>query len=165
MGIREIINRNQSLTIVAAGILVLGAGWMVVGQARAIFSPPLFDEAYYSTDDGKTWFLDKKMKMPPFETGQGTAVGAEVYREAGKEYVAFLHRYTAETKSAIEAYERDKAANVQPKRMDLVMGADISGKEVKKPGSPNWVSFTSPEGRVITTAVARDGGTAEKVEP
>src|SRR5688572_12583041 len=90
--------------------------------------------AFFSVDDGKTWFTDDAAKLPPFTVDGKTAVRAYVFTCAdGKPFVGFLERYTAEGKKGQEALAMPGGKNT------MAMLDQATGLEIKKPGQTVWV--------------------------
>jgi hypothetical protein len=162
MGIREFLNTRSHFVAGAMGAVILTAGWFTYREASREFSRPTFSEAFFTTDDGRTLFTDDKHLLPPFEYEGKTAVRAAVFEEDGKRVVKYLERFTAETQQAVAAYERDKAAGRPPQQAGLVMGAETSGREVKRPGQDKWFAANSREGRRIIDLTGSD---AVRIEP
>ncbi len=138
MGIRETLNKNPGLTTGAtAGIIILALVFIIY-QINGGGTPGIATEAFYTIDDGKTWFADDVNKVPPFDKDGKQASRVYVYKCAdGKEFVSHLERYTAEGKKAMEASM--KADGGSPILMEDVM---MNGLEVKEPGTDavkGWV--------------------------
>ena len=78
MGIRESLNKNPKLTTgVALGVAVLAVGAMALrlsGRGAGAVAP-----AFYTVDDGATWFEDDGEKLPPFQHEGKEAVRAHVF--------------------------------------------------------------------------------------
>jgi hypothetical protein len=120
---------------------------------------------FYSTDDGKTWFVDESTRIPPFMKDGKEAVRAHVYRtKDGTEFVGFLERYSPAGKKML-----DTAA---ARASDPLMVTDNSlaaaeATEWKKPGSTAWVSANDPRVGTVTTVVSPKGAgdTVQPVSP
>ena len=106
------------------------------GQPRAAPTP----RAFFTTDDGFTWFADEVNKVPPFNKRGKAAVRAIVSScGGGKPFVNHLERYEAERRSRLDAYYAE--GGLGP------MGA--SGLEVKRPGEKEWVKYNDPRAAAI----------------
>jgi hypothetical protein len=150
MGLRESLNQQNPKIVlgVTAAIIVIvvmlyfifeGGGSAVVGAE----SP----KAFFSSDDGKTWFADDANKLPPFDTGGKETLRAYVYRCGdGKEFVAFLERFTPQGKARRQA-ARDARADGEKAAPPLL--DQSNGLEVKMPGNPTWVSESDPRAEAI----------------
>ncbi|WP_428939559.1 hypothetical protein [Fontivita pretiosa] len=153
MGIRETLNQNPAFTTGATALIILVALGIIVyqlvggGDNTAEFTA---GKAYFTIDDGKTWFADDASKLPPFEHQGKPAYLAFVYTyDGGKtKFVAYLQRYTPEAKKRIEEARAKGPAG------ELASVEALSGIEVKLPGTgddpKNWVKRTDPAAAKIT---------------
>jgi len=158
MSIREKINQKQSLAIIgAATIVILSLSfivWHAVWRGPTI-SPPV-TKAFYSDDDGVTWFVDETTRLAPFDHNGKQAVRAEVFRcKAGKAFVGYLERYSDAAKARIIA-----AGAPQPG--SAAGGMSREPMEVKKPGQTKWVALggsasSSKEYIAVTTQSCPEG--------
>jgi hypothetical protein len=140
MGIRETINRNPK---VAAGV---GAGLIALTVVFVLFQlldlngasgvPSADEHAFFSVDDGKTWFVGDVKTLAPFDHGGKQAVRAYVYECDGQRFVGFLERYTDEGKRARQQV-LDAAKTGRPDGR-LVYISSMTGRELKRPGDKNW---------------------------
>lgn len=139
MGIRESLNQNpQVVTGVTVGVIVLTLAVIVYQVA---FSGPggeggprPTNEAFYTSDDGKTWFEDSRDKVLPFQKDGKPAVRARVFScDGGKtRFVGFLERHTEQTRKNYEQMKNDPSAH-------HALGPMLSqGIEVKRPGDKEW---------------------------
>jgi hypothetical protein len=137
VGIRQTINENPAIGAgIGIGIVVIAIGiivWQFMGSSRTqvLTGPVTGDQAYYSDDDGKTFFADDMKKLTPFPHAGKEAVRAQVYRcSKGDPFVGYLERHTELAK--------------QQKGMAMEMGnrpsfTEHAVFEVKKPGKNPWV--------------------------
>lgn len=143
LGVRERINDNRGITSVIVGIIVLCA--LALGL-RGACSPygdagGGFQRAFFSIDDGQTWFPDDASKIPPIEHEGKTAYRVKVFKcPDGKEFVSHLERYNPDAKKRIEAVVRDGSAKSGGAMIpDMELGRAL---EVKKPGEKKWIRWT-----------------------
>ena len=110
--------------------------------------------AFFSVDDGRTYFSDRSDKLPPFDHGGKTAYGAVVFRCAeGKPFVAFLLKYEP---ADIQQLETRMKRSEPPNLILSELGALA---EVRKPGGSLWISLKSdPRGYVRIAKPACPGG-------
>jgi hypothetical protein len=115
--------------------------------------------AYFSDDDGKTWFIDDAANVPPFAHNGKTAYRALLYRcPEGKPFVQRLESFTDEAKSKIEA---DIAAGKPPLTAEYRYLAH--GMMIKRPGKTEWVELKEgdPESQIkwgeVMSATCPDG--------
>lgn len=134
MSLRENI---QSRPVVAGAL----AGALIIIAAMVIFHETLgqphrsvrwMNSAFYSDDDGKTWFIDDIGRIPPFDHNGKTAVRAVVFCSgAGKQFVAYLEKFSDAQQTEIEA---GIAAHPEEKSYWL-----NSRMLVKRPGDSAWL--------------------------
>jgi len=158
MGVRETIQQKPALMASFAAVsLLLGAAalyFQTVGKPHV--SVRLLNAAFYSDDDGNTWFIDDASKLPPFDHNGKPAVRAAIYRyDDDKKFVAYLEKFSdaqlAQVQAAIAAHPEETAHWMQ------------SPMEVKKPGDRKWIPPPSekPQGALaygkIIMPTAPDG--------
>ena len=157
MGIRETLNEHPraSMTIVLGLVLLLMGflAWSLRGgeseqEVSAVAS------AYYSTDDGQSWFVDDRAKIPPFEHQGKPAYRAYVFKcgESGKPFVAYLERFAEPART--ELANRNRGA---PSRGAGGGAALNDAIEVKQPGAGEWVKLTSAGGARAVAPRCADG--------
>lgn len=157
MGIRETLNKNPAITTgVTAGIVVLAIGviiWQLWGGSAPLASGGTA-KAYFSDDDGATYFADATTKVPPFDHNGKQAVRALVFQcGTGQPFVGMLQRYTKEAKAKLEKAQASKPG-------DIVMeDIEITGLEIKKPktGDAAWVKQTDPKAGAVNRVTCPDG--------
>jgi hypothetical protein len=164
VGIRETLNRNPGITTgVTAGIIVIALiiiGWQLTSSG----GPKIPSEAYYTIDDGATWFADDIQKIPPFDKDGKPAYRAHVFKcSDGKEFVSHLERYTPEAKKKLEE-ARAKGDQADPAVYEEVT---ITGIEVKKPGTGDtgWVKQSDYEKAAKIASPVCPDGTTNGIEP
>lgn len=139
MGIREKLEQRGPLVGIGAAVVLVGSVVAIIVQARNLQSFNAGD-AYFSTDDGQTFFVDTGAKLPPFEVDGKQAVKAHVFMCGGKRVVGYLSRYTPETLKAIEDAKAARDQGKPPPNVHLLAGMGTTGLEVKRPGPNNpWV--------------------------
>jgi hypothetical protein len=165
MGIREKINETRVAPLFGAGALLAAIAITVI-----YFWPTgphvHYTQAFYSDDDGQTYYEDSLYKFAPFDHNGKTAVLATVYEDAhNTKFVAYLLRYTPDALKKLQKTYADvsatgTSAQVQQTVIDLMETPAISigGTEIKLPGASNqWV----PHGRMMVPAFRMpDGGDA-----
>jgi len=155
VGIRETLNRNPAVTTGATIALIVIAVVVIVWQlmpARGGSAGPT--KAYYSVDDGKTWFADDYYCIPPYQHDGKEAVRAHVYQVGeGKAFVGWLEKYKDDVKPKLEKALAGKRQGPLPAEF-----MDDSNRMIKKPGAANkWQvadfqimsslrNFQTPEG-------------------
>jgi hypothetical protein len=170
IGIRETLNRHPKVVLSVIGVIVLATvGFTVQAQRPPGLNPPKY--AYFSDDDGKTFFKDSATRVPPFDRGGKQAVAAYVFKGAdGKLFVAYLER-------AISAAAREKIqharAEIQKRAAQQAVPMPDSdlmelisrNLEVKRPGDKAWVAQRDPRAGEVMFVSGADGNPAEPVGP
>ncbi len=180
MGIRQSINENPAITTgVTAGIILLAIIFMVYygcskGGTTGSTVPGL-NNAFFSTDDGKTWFVDDATNIPPYAVSKAgpnagkTAVRAQVFKCGdGQPFVAHLEKYSEEDKKKLqEAMAKANGKGAALPLMYMSMGSQMM---VKKPGDANWVKLQQGQIDKYTAVMqpkCKDGSTTgqQRVNP
>jgi hypothetical protein len=148
---RDSINRRPGLTLVLAAVLVIGGGfaagwqWMKgagAGSGRATYA----SRSWYTSDDGRSAFVDEAGKLVPFERD-----GKTIYRcylwtcDGGKtRFVAHLERIKPDVLAALKSAGRTRA--------DL-LETPPGSIQVKRPqtGDTGWCDIADPRAEQITT--------------
>jgi len=168
VGIRETLNQNPRITTAVTGGVVLIALIFIIYQLVGGSGVKIPTKAYYTDDDGATWFADDIQKVPPFDHNGKQAVRVYLFKCAdGKPFVAYLERFTPEAKQKVEQV-REQMKNGDkntpppgPQYEELMM----TGVEVKKPGDKQWVrQMDSQRASTITSVTCPDGKT-DTLEP
>ena len=155
MGLREWLNDHRGTTtgIVIAGVLVAIALVVIQVRANRHVYPTKLPDAFFSVDDGKTFFTAGMENIAPFDYGGREAVHAYVFECNGNRFVGYLERYTPEVRKAMLGGKHTAEM-------------EMYGRELKKPGSTTWVKSgdITVEAK-ITDVHCPDGRRAEPVEP
>ena len=135
-------HRNIVLGAGAAAMLLVGAlAWQLMGSGSTGGGGSSPGQAFYTTDDGATYFAAPADLIPPADWNGKTAVKALVFQCGGKKLVGYMERFTPEAKSALAAARGAKAGDPATASAAQALG---SGVEVKRPGAGNkWVSRRS----------------------
>lgn len=130
------LNRHRLISTVLALLAIAGAAVYLTWYfwPEPDHSPPIF--AWYTVDDGKSWFQDDAERIPPFEHDGKQAVRVHLFTcDGGKtRFVGYLQKLPEEV---LKKY-RDKG--IDPSKVDDDELAADSGWLVKRPGDPEWVS-------------------------
>jgi hypothetical protein len=158
MGIRTQINGRPFLGYVCVGALFVFAVTMTL-WSRANSHPRivLSDKAYYSADDGKTWFLDSVTKPTPFLLPDGReAVLAHVFSWNGRDlFIGYLERDDGgdgRVKPTAQA-----GASFSP--------GQLGNRFIKRPGDKQWIQMISSDGIKIMNIRGSDGTEATQMQP
>ncbi len=149
MGIRETINEKRAIV---TGVAIGATGLAVVFCCFQLLSPrdpssKAATSAYFSDDDGATFFTDSSDRIPPFDHGGKQAVAAFVFRcKSGPPFIGYLQRYTQ--KGAQELQAQHGTADLQPGQTEV--SAPLKGEN-------SWVKSNSKAAAAITEVHCPDG--------
>jgi len=170
MGIRESINRNPKVAVgVGAGLVAFTLVFVlfqVMDLSGSTRVPSADEHAFFTVDDGKTWFVGDIKTLAPFDHDGKQAVRAYVYECDRQQFVGWLERYTPEGKKARQQVV--EAAKTGRPDGRLVSVSSMTGREIKRPGDVNWtVANDTPKVEAITTVhCPRDAShTPQLVQP
>jgi len=164
MSVREILREKKILTLSTATCLIAFAIGHTIYVQRGGGTPPVKGLAWYTTDDGKTWFADNVEKIPPFDKDGKVAYGCCVWTtDGGKtKQVSNLYRYSEESKNRVHELVRHSRSQ------SILMLLTMEPMEVKRPGTGDvgWVKASDPRGIEIQSGVSTGGvGNLEAVVP
>ena len=150
---------------VAAGVMIVGAGIAIFVQARDLMGSGA-GKAYFSIDDGKTFFTDSSDRVPPFDKGGKPAYRAHVFECGGKREVGYLSRFTPESIAALEEAKKYRGTGKPPPNVGALASIGTTGLQVKRPGAAQWVSQADvARATAVRVFRCRDGSTPTEVEP
>jgi len=161
MGVREAINTKKSFGIGFSVLLMLIAG-SIIAYTQWPQHRPKGDKAFYSDDDGQTYYKDSIYLVPPCDHNGKTTVRAVVYSYDGghEQFCAFLQRYTQDAKKRIDDAVADAARQGKPPSTVALfndLGIFRSGLEIKLPGAGHpWVPSQGPDATAVMNEVLKD---------
>lgn len=138
MGIREKLQENQPLSVGILAVVILA---ILFGIYQMLWKKPEgpkpYSDAYYSDDDGQSWFIDSSSKIPPFDHNGKIAVRAYLFRcgPSGKPFIQYLLRYDD---NGLAMINRDIQRGMTPFQAQLKRGP--YGVLIKRPGEAKWLS-------------------------
>lgn len=162
MGLREALNQHKNATVVVACAVLAAAAVVIVVESHAGHRPGPVTVAFYSDDDGQTYFRDDVNKLYPFVDQSGKqAYRADVFRcSDGKTFVGVLSKLTDRAKARIAELRSQPNPDVQ-----AISDTISAGTLIKKPGDPKWCSINSAEAGAVLTQKCPDGGAVYGVSP
>jgi hypothetical protein len=162
MGIREQINKHPAFTTgIAIGVIIV----MVVFIFRVAGgngTPAFPRKAFFTEDDGASWFVDDANKVPPFDHKGKQAVRAYVYKCGDKTFVNHMERFTPGAKKKLEQTPGD---DLLAKSDPSISGIPVNSKEVKSPGQRVWVNIADPRASEVLRIKCDKPNEAELVMP
>jgi hypothetical protein len=172
MSLRETLAEKPGRSVAVVGALLIVGVVIIAYQHRGSGNSigANNSQAFFSIDDGKTWFADDAAKIPPFEKDGKQAVRAYVFRATdGTKFVNYLERFTPQAKQLMEDAQKPADPKVPPPpgRSGQIQSALIAGREVKRPGDAKWVSSADFREAAKVTAIKSPNGSdqATQVEP
>jgi hypothetical protein len=155
MGIRETINQRPWISMAVVGVIVVFALVLVASTFRGGVVAGR-DQAYFSDDDGKTYFADDASQIPPFDHNGKTAYLAGVFQCEGVEpFVAYLIRYTPEGKAELERFSA-AARNSSDAKVNVIK---LRTRQIKAPREGRWTPSDSMEFDVYLSPARPKGAT------
>ncbi len=166
MSVREKLSeKGVGVGVAVALILLAGAIFAFNFWPRGPHVHPY--EAFYTDDDGKTFYRDDIYNFPPYEHDGKTAEWAMVYEDDdSNRFVGYCLRFKPATQKLLQGKYADQLKNGTPEAALTFMnspGILLSGMEAKLPGDKHsWV----PRGRMANPLIkSPSGGNAYPVTP
>ena len=159
MGFRETLIKRPKFALVVSSVVLVAAIVLITFQIHGS-AAVVPHQAFFSIDDGATWFSEDIGKLAPFTHDGKEADRVYVYECAGKRFVGYLERLTpAGLKRA--AFVESNALHQSPK---LSGGTGFS--EVKRPGDQKWVGADDyVRSSKVYEIKCPDGGSPQLVAP
>ena len=145
MGLREMLRRKSNFAKIVLALIIVSSLGAIYFELTASHpqEAAVMQKAFYSADDGRTWFVDDAFKSSPCDHDGKRAYRALIYRcSGGKPFLAYLAKYSDRQQSELEA---DKVRfNGKPSLMVLTTPM----QDLKKPGAAGWIhgSFSAVNG-------------------
>ena len=165
MGVREVMNKRPMIVGGVAALLSAAALAFAVVHILDLGPKPTsaasdVERAFFTVDDGKSWFIGDATLLAPFQHDGKEAVRAYIVECNGKRVVNHLERYTPDGKQAM--LKLREAVKHGPPPGQLVAAAQQRGREVKRPGETTWTLTSNAEAAAaIITPKAPPGTSGE----
>jgi hypothetical protein len=164
MGVREELSKRPKIAAGVALTLTIAAVVILVIQMIDLRAAPELagdnpERAFFTVDDGKTWFADDVTHLAPFQHDGKEAVRAYVFECNGKRFVNHLERYTDDGKKAMLRLR--EVVKKGPPSGALVAAAQQRGREVKRPGDATWTPSNTDAAAAIVAPKCPEGASGE----
>lgn len=140
MGARQYLEEHRKVGVGVAVIALAVAVAVLFYSQRENPELATAEQAYFTVDDGATYFPDSVKRIPPFDHDGKAAVRVIVYRckRHGKEFVSHLERYSPEAKALADAVPA-QGKDIKSQGEQLA-----KGRQFKQPGQKDWISQADP---------------------
>jgi hypothetical protein len=124
---------------------------------------------YFTDDDGKTWFADSVLNIPPFDHNGKEAVFAEVYSYDGgsKQFCGYVAKYSPDAKKRLQsALDDAQKHGASPDSVWLFHDPTFmrQGTLVKAAGADGpWLPISDPQSSSVTGVHSPDGSILDQV--
>ena len=123
-------HKSKAIGVAALVIILVANGW-VLWSTFGGSSVARGERAFYSVDDGATWFEEKTGQPVPFVYKGKEAVIAQVFDGKNGKFVGYLQRTPAEGAAMLEKVKKKEAPPQALARVALI--------EIKPPGGKRWL--------------------------
>lgn len=152
MGIRETINRNSAISTAVMICMVVVAVVVIGLELRGNNGKPP-TKNFYTTDDGKTWFVDSADKLAPFDHDGATAVRCYVFQGKDGKFAGLLEKYSDGDRDHLATMAQEKRPFDTP-----VL--------IKKPGEKDWTKTgVDQEAMILMRMSGPNGSDVERIMP
>lgn len=133
---------TRGIVIALSAIAVLLFFWQLSGGASSNGE----GRRYLTTDDGKTFFVDKQDELPPLQVNGKVAYRAYLFSgDDGKtSFVGYMERYDENAKNVFAVMGK-KRGDTKTGPLDLRPEKLLAGTQVKRPGETVWVPQSDME--------------------
>jgi hypothetical protein len=163
--LRETINKSKSGMLVLGVLLLAGSTVAIIVQARNMGPKGGVGDAYFTVDDGKTFFVGDRLKISPFEHEGKQAVRAHVFECGGKRVVGYMSRFTPESIQVLNEAKASRASGKPPANIGKLQSLGTTGTEMKRPGSEKWILASDPGAQSMRVFKCPDGKVVSEVLP
>jgi hypothetical protein len=168
MSIKQRLNDRPVMVVCGVTIVVALAGWFTWRQLNPAVH--FVDSAFYTNDDGASYYRDSNKLTPPVMKEGKEAVIARVFVIDGQKKVGYMERMTPESRAIIADFKQKqqtaKPTMGPPADLGRVTNASRNGREYKKPGAAKWVSIRDKAAvEQVCRVVDSAGNAAVPVDP
>jgi hypothetical protein len=170
MLIREKLGERPAIGIGLAVVLIVVAigviGYQLFGSGNSAVG--IAAKAFYTDDNGKTFFKDDAFKIVPFDHNGKQAYRADVFKgDDGKEFVGLMYRHTPVGKNQMQSYISNKSWKTD-REGTLLRGIEQRGMQVKPVGADEKAWAPNDDGlaeRLQSQMKTSSGAVAKLVTP
>jgi len=161
MSVREAVQANKAVGITVGVVSLLVAVTITAYTLWPRNTQGTATGAFYSDDDGKSFFKDNIFHFPPYQQDEKTVYGALVYNSNSGKFVGALYRFKPEAKKSLEdSYAKTQSGDQPMYMFKQELGAiGRWGVEFKLPGDDQRWYGSMPRVK------APDGGDCFMVAP
>lgn len=136
MSLRQTLNQNPAIIVVAVIIVIGVAAWFTYRNVAP--APQAGGNIYFTDDDGKTFFNGSKGDFSPMQHDGKTAYRAYVFKCAdGQKFVGYMERTPEDIIALIQKAKASPDSITNQEKGRLMMAGQM--KQMKKPGQEKWV--------------------------
>jgi len=158
MTIREMIQKYRGWANCAAIIMLLATITLTVVNSRSDGIPQI-KYAFYSDDDGQSYFRDDVNKLFPFDHNGKQAYRAYIFHTGGgKPFVGYLERINDNAMAKLRSLQSQPQTPEGVTQIDLVRAA---GLEARTPGAIQWLPEGSPAFSKMVDGLKGPDGSSE----
>jgi hypothetical protein len=156
MGVREALNTQKSLGLGISVLCLLVAASIIVYTYKPQHRPK-GDKAFFTDNDGQSYYEDSIYLVPPCDRDGKTTVRAMVYSYDGgrHQFCPYLQRFTKDAKKRLDDAVADAATQGKPPSSVSLFndkGILTYGLEIKLPGPGHpWVPRLGTQGAAVMT--------------
>ena len=163
MGIRETLARKPAAAVAfGSSVVLIGLGLLLYSGVRPRGASAPSGLAFYSEDDGVSWFPDSADNLSPFAHNGKQAYRVHVWKcSHGKSFVSHLERLPpAGIKRLQELKTSPRPNNMSGPAPEAEAQMLRRAVEIKKPrtGEAGWTRLGTPEAEKILNFTCPEGG-------
>lgn len=169
MSLREGLAKKPPAVGISIGVVLVLIAAVVLSRTFWPERKADLSRAFYTDDDGQSWFLDSATRITPFDHNGREAVVAHVYSyaEGKKQFCSYLAKFTPEAKAQLSrATEEAVRAGKPAESVGLYRDPAFTrrGVLVKAAGAAGqWIPYGDPKALPIFSIHAPDGSTVDEV--
>lgn len=122
MGIREAISKKSKVSTIVVVCVIAICCVVIALEIRGPDNGPPKNN-FFTTDNGKTWFVASVKNLPPFDHNGAPAVRCFVFQGKNGKFAGLLEKYSD------DALKQLATATARPQSIPIM---------VKKPGEKEW---------------------------